>query len=165
MHDEYDQQPRALGIVPGDDYDAFWREHLQRNGVDPDVVEACSLTPDVTYLGSIFKDELIRAGALRSVYGDDIAAVTVVAYRRVHASDAGKRLRHATRATSVSGHRRPMVSLRGALDQLPGPPMTIGALRKASTRSGFPKARSRWQKAKLYDLDELVRWKSARDAV
>lgn len=163
MHDERESEVRALGVAPGGHADKLWRKHLQQNGVDPDSVEPYASATDTN---NYFRDALEQAG-IRFPAVDGLVAVAVVAYRAVcasHASDVGKHVGRATRATPESGRRHSLIPLRDALGRLPGPPMTIGALRKASTREGFPKSRSRWQRAKLYDLDELVRWKSARDA-
>jgi hypothetical protein len=58
------------------------------------------------------------------------------------------------------------VTLAQALPLLPGPPLSLDALRKASQRSGFPEpvgAVSR--NARVYELAHLVRWKEARDGL
>lgn len=60
---------------------------------------------------------------------------------------------------------RRLVGLRDALAELPGDPIALDALRKAvqrDVRAPQPVDRQRGQH--LYDLDELTRWKVARDA-
>jgi hypothetical protein len=60
---------------------------------------------------------------------------------------------------------RRLVGLRDAVDELPGDPITLHALRKAAQRDlRFPVAVDEHRGRHLYDPDELARWKAGRDA-
>lgn len=76
----------------------------------------------------------------------------------IQAPDREKHLGHvATAATPVG--------LREALPQLPGPGMSLAALRKARERDPrFPPPLGEVNGAAVYDLEQLAGWKSGRDA-
>src|SRR5215207_3167943 len=60
----------------------------------------------------------------------------------------------------------PLVTLSQALPQLPGPDMSLSAIRKYSTRDlTFPKAVDMVGPANQYRLPDLIEWKARRDAM